>query len=451
MKMLSFKGGITPPERKELSNKMPIEVAFPSTKTVSIPVTQGGAPNQPIVKVGDIVVRGQKIAESDAFMSAPVHASVSGKIKKIENRLTSTNTDALCIIIEADESQETDFMPKMDPFTVSKKDAIQRVKDAGIVGMGGAAFPTHVKLSIPAGKNIDFVLVNAAECEPYLTIDERNLQEKTDAIIDGLSIAMHIVDAEAGSVVLEENKAYLIPTIEDSIKKAGFTEKMGVVLVKTKYPQGGEKNIITAATGREIPAKGLPADAGCVVQNVGTLIAISEAFREGKPLIDRPLTISGEVVKQPKNLIVPVGTVIGDLIPEVIQLEGNVAKILSGGPMMGFSVMNANFPVAKNTSGVLFMRQEELCLEEETPCINCGKCVEVCSCRLYPVLISKSLKAGDMKAAVKYGLMDCVDCGTCQYSCPANIKLVQRIRTGKGIFRAELAAERAKKVAKEGK
>ncbi len=449
--MLSFKGGITPPERKELSNKMPIEAVFPSNNTVSIPVTQGGAPNKPLVKVGDIVVRGQKIAESDAFISAPVHASVSGKIKKIENRLTATNTDDLCIIIEADGSDKTDFMLKMDPFTVSKKDAIQRIKDAGIVGMGGAAFPTHVKLSIPAGKKIDFVLVNAAECEPYLTIDERNLQENTDAVIDGLSIAMHLVDAEAGSVVLEENKAYLIPTIEDAIKKAGFTEKMGIVLVKTKYPQGSEKNIISAATGREIPAKGLPADAGCVVQNVGTLIAISEAFREGKPLIDRPLTISGEAVKQSKNLIVPVGTVIGDLIPEVIELNDNVTKILSGGPMMGFSVINANFPVAKNTSGVLFMRKEELCLEEETPCINCGKCVEVCSCRLYPVLIANSLKAGDMKAAVKYGLMDCVDCGTCQYACPANIKLVQRIRTGKTAFRAELAANQAKKTIKEGK
>lgn len=449
--MLSFKGGVTPPEGKELSNKMPIEAAFPSNKTVCIPVTQGGAPNQPIVKVGDTVVRGQKIAESDAFMSAPVHASVSGKIKKIENRLTSTNADALCIIIAADESEETVFLPKMDPFTVSKKDAIQRIKEAGVVGMGGASFPTHVKLSIPEGKHIDSVLVNAAECEPYLTIDERNLQENTDAIIDGLAIAMHIVDAESGSVVLEDNKAYLIPKIEDAIAKAGYTEKMGVVLVKTKYPQGGEKTLIQAATGREIPAKGLPADAGCVVQNVGTLIAISEAFREGKPLIDRPLTISGEAVKQPKNLIVPVGTVIGDLIPEVIELQDNVAKILSGGPMMGFSVMNANFPVAKNTSGVLFMRKEELFLKEETPCINCGKCLEVCSCRLAPALIVKSLKAGNMQAAIKYGLMDCVDCGTCQYSCPANIKLVQRIRTGKTAYKAELAAEKAKQVAKEGK
>lgn len=456
MKTHTFKGGIHAPEKKELSKDQKVTSAFPSTRTVSIPVTQGGAPNNPVVAVGDAVVRGQIIARSDAFMSAPVHASVSGTVKKIESRLVTGNTDAPCIVIQAaeegtPEAAATAFMAPLDPFTCSKEDALKRIKEAGIVGMGGAAFPTHVKLNPPAGKTIDCVLANAAECEPYLTIDYRTMLETPEKVVDGLAITVKITGAETGIIVLEDNKEDLVPVLTDAIEKAGFAEKLGIVLCKTKYPQGGEKNIVKAAVGREIPAGGLPADAGCVISNVGTLAAISEAFREGKPLIDRGLTISGGAVEQPMNLVVPVGTLVGDLIPEVIKMKGGIVKILSGGPMMGMSMMNANFPIQKNTSGVLFLTAAETAVYEESPCIGCGRCTKACSVSLSPVLINRALIANDMNAAKHYGLMDCMECGCCAYVCPAHVKLVQRFRAGKNIVRAEAAKAKAAAAAEAAK
>lgn len=443
MKTQTFKGGTHPPERKENTEKLPIEAVFPSTKMVSIPVTQGGAPNQPIVKVGDTVARGQKIAETGAFMSAPVHSSVAGIVKKIENRLVTGNIAAPCIVIEADGSDRTAFMEPLDPNSCTKEEALARIKQAGIVGMGGAAFPTHVKLNPPQGKTIDCVLANGAECEPYLTIDDRTMQEATEKVIDGLVICVKLTKANCGIIVIEDNKTHLVPVLETKIQELGYNNILSVKVCKTKYPQGGEKNIVQVI-GREIPAGGLPADIGCIVQNVGTLAAISEAFREGKPLIDRGLTISGGACETPKNITVPVGTLIGDLIPEAITLKPEVAKIISGGPMMGFAMMNANFPVQKNTSGVLFLTAKEANLVEENPCIGCGKCITVCSCRLTPVMIVRSLNADNIEEAKRYGLMDCVECGTCAYVCPANVKLVQRFRIGKMQVRAEIAAAKAK-------
>lgn len=443
MKTQTFKGGTHPPERKENTEKLPIEAVFPSTKMVSIPVTQGGAPNQPIVKVGDTVARGQKIAETGAFMSAPVHSSVAGIVKKIENRLVTGNIAAPCIVIEADGSDRTAFMEPLDPNSCTKEEALARIKQAGIVGMGGAAFPTHVKLNPPQGKTIDCVLANGAECEPYLTIDDRTMQEATEKVIDGLVICVNLTKANCGIIVIEDNKTHLVPVLETKIQELGYNNILSVKVCKTKYPQGGEKNIVQVI-GREIPAGGLPADIGCIVQNVGTLAAISEAFREGKPLIDRGLTISGGACETPKNITVPVGTLIGDLIPEAITLKPEVAKIISGGPMMGFAMMNANFPVQKNTSGVLFLTAKEANLVEENPCIGCGKCITVCSCRLTPVMIVRSLNADNIEEAKRYGLMDCVECGTCAYVCPANVKLVQRFRIGKMQVRAEIAAAKAK-------
>lgn len=447
MKKFSFKGGIHPSEMKELSKDKAIEKAFPSTKTVCIPVTQGGAPNVSLVKQGDTVVRGQVIARSDAFMSAPVHASVSGTVKKIENRLVTANVEAPCIIIESDGSDSVQFMAPLDPFTCTKEEALARVREAGIVGMGGAAFPTHVKLNPPAGKKIDCVLANAAECEPYLTIDYRTMLENAAKVVDGLAIAVKITGAETGIIVLEDNKLDLVEPLTEAINAHLSAEKLGITICKTKYPQGGEKNLIQAAVGREIPAGGLPADAGCVVDNVGTLMAISEAFREGKPLVDRCFTASGLCCENPCNLCVPVGTLVGDLIPEVIHLKKGIVKIISGGPMMGFAMMNANFPVQKNTSGILFLSAAEAPVYEESPCIGCGRCLKACSCRLVPVMIARSLKAGDIEEAKKYGLMDCVECGSCAWVCPAHVKLVQRFRVGKGIVRAEMAKARAAQAA----
>lgn len=446
----TFKGGTHPPEKKELSKDKAILAVFPSSKTVCIPVTQGGALNQPLVAVGDSVARGQKIAEIDEFISAPVHSSIAGVVRSIENRLVSGNVEALCFIIEADGSDKTDFLSILDPYTCTQEQAIERVREAGIVGMGGGAFPSHVKLNPPSGKVIDCILANAAECEPYLTIDERTLIESADDVIDGLAIVMQITGAKSGIIVLEDNKIHVLKILSDAIEKAGYSEKIGIKLCKTKYPQGGEKNIIKTAVGREIPRGGLPTDVGCIVHNVGTLCAISEAFRKGMPLIDRAFTVSGGACTSPKNLKVPIGTLVSDLMPEYFTSLDEVKKIISGGPMMGFAMKSADFPVQKNTSGVLFLTAAESNLTNENPCINCGRCIKNCSCRLAPVLIARALKNNDIKTATNYGLMDCVDCGTCACVCPANIKLVQRFRLGKMIARKKAANAKAKAKAKEG-
>lgn len=447
MKMHTFKGGIFPPERKELSEECAITEAFPSTKTVTIPVTMGGAPNTVLVKVGDTVKKGQMIAENTRFINAPVHASISGKVKKIENHLVTANVEAPCIVIEADGSDETAYMAPLDPFTCSKEDAIARVRNAGIVGMGGAAFPTHVKMT---ATTIEYVLLNAAECEPYLTVDYRTMKETPAKVIRGLAMEAHIVGAK-GIVVLEENKIDVKAGLEEEIKKQGFEDKLSVLIVKTKYPQGAEKNITVAALGREIPSGKLPADVGCMISNVGTACAVCEAFDEGKPVVEKCLTISGEACAEPKNIKVPVGTLVGDLIPEVIKLNPGVCKIIAGGPMMGFAMMNANFPIAKNSGAVLFLKAEETYIVDESPCINCGKCVKACPMHLTPVMISRSLKAGDLEEANAYGLMDCYECGSCAFTCPSNVRLVQRFRMGKALLRTKMAEEKAKADAEKAK
>jgi electron transport complex protein RnfC len=457
MSIKSFKGGVHPPERKDRTEDLPIEQLFPSTKTVWIPVTQGGAPNKPVVQVGDTVARGQKIAETDVFMSAPVHASIAGTVKKIENHLVTGNADALCIVIEADDSGRTDFMPPLDPFTCGKEESLARVRAAGLVGMGGAAFPVHVKMNPPKGSKIDYMIANGAECEPYLTIDARTMREDAAKIVDGVAIAMNISGASEGIIAVEDNKAELVPILEKAINAQSCNPvgpgacAIKVVLCKTKYPQGGEKMLIKAVVGREVPSGGLPSAAGCVVQNVGTLKALSEAFREGKPLIDRALTVSGNACSNPKNIQVPIGTLVGDLVPEAVSLDHGVKKIIAGGPMMGIAMKNANFPVQKNTSGVLFMTEKETVLVDESPCIGCGRCLQVCSCLLSPVLIVRALKGGDLEDAKRYGLMDCIECGTCAYVCPSRIKLVQRFKMGKQQVRNEIQKQTAKAAAKGDK
>lgn len=450
--MRTFKGGIFPAEHKELSEGKKITSVFPASKMFYVPVTMGGAPNVPVVEVGQKVSRGQVIAKSDAFVSAPVHSPVSGTVKKIVSNLSTANTEVPCIVIQADEEGRVDFMPPLDPFSCSREEALARVKDAGICGMGGASFPTHVKLNPPKDCKIDFILLNAAECEPYLTVDEQTLDETPEKVLDGLLIVQKIVAGAAESnsinvrIVLESNKAHLVPKLEEAAKKV--REEKGVsievILVKTKYPQGAEKDIITAATGREVPAGKLPAAAGCVVCNVGTVCSISEAFREGKPLIERAFTVSGLGVKEPKNLSAPIGTLVSDLVGSEIQLQENVAKIISGGPMMGFSMQSAEFPILKGTSGILFLTESEIDVTDSSPCIGCGKCVEVCPMRLTPVMIVRSVQADSLADAKNYGLMDCFECGSCAYICPATVRLVQIIRLGKNMERARISAEKAR-------
>ena len=473
MRAKTFKGGIHPKEYKELSNQCPVTPVFPASKTVTIPVTMGGAPNQPVVNVGDEVSKGQVIANGDGFMNCPVHSSVSGKVKKIQNCLVTGNGTAPCIIIEADDAGRESLLPVIDPFECSKEYALKRVREAGIVGMGGASFPAHVKLNPPADKIIDYVLINAAECEPYLTCDERTILEQPSKLVDGLAIILHIVNGgkdgsstgsvtghAKGVIVLEDNKEYLIPELEKAISDAGRSNSISICLVKTKYPQGAEKFIVSAATGREIPSAKLPADAGCVISNVGTACAISDAFRLGMPLIERSLTISGGAVEKPVSIRVPVGTIVSDLMPDVFKLKDaesseatpdSAVKIISGGPMMGFAMMSADFPIAKGTSGVTFLTEKETFLEEESQCISCGSCVAKCAMRLSPALIVRELKAGNLDKAKSFGLMDCIECGCCAFVCPAKVNLIQRIRLGKGLVRQKMAEEKAKAQAQAAK
>jgi electron transport complex protein RnfC len=450
MAVKTFKGGAHPPERKERSSGLAIERLRDVTLVV-VPVNQHfGAPLQSLVKVGDKVKRGQKIADAEGRMTVPVHAPIAGVVKKIEPRTQSNNVEGPCILIEAfgppAEGEPAplpedliDFMPPLDPFACSKEEALARVRAAGIVGMGGAGFPAHIKLA--PSKPIAVVIANGAECEPFLTIDERTMIERADDVVEGVAITMKIVNAPEGVIAVEENKAHAVPLLEKSIAASPRTRagmKIRVQLLKTKYPQGGEKMLITAITGKEVPSGGLPMDVGCVVQNIGTLCAMVDAFKEGKPLIERGLTISGGACTKPANVIAPIGTPVADILAAGLAQvdEEKLGMVIYGGPMMGVAVPNYQIPVQKNTSGVLLLDAAEAKHYEEETCIRCGRCMRACSCRLSPALLAAAIEAGDYKEAEKIGLLDCIECGTCSFVCPSHRHLVQRFRVGKQVLRA---------------
>ena len=436
----TFRRNIKLPTRKHTTEGKPIE-NVPFLKQVVIPVNQHfGAPNKPVVSIGDRVVRGQRIADaaSPCSMTVPVHASISGIVKKIEPRRQCNNCDGLCITIEADVSTQEEFsaLEPLDFLSCTKEEALVRVREAGILGMGGAGFPTYVKLAPPPNKPIDLIIADGAECEPYLTIDDACMMGKSGMLIKGLEIVMAITGVKKAIIGIEDNRKELVPLFEKEIKSKKTSVEISVGMCLTRYPQGGEKMLITALTGREVPSCGLPMDTGCIVQNVGTLIAIAEAFVLGKPLIDRPLTINGGACKTPKNVCAPIGTVLNDLVPDFVDIDfSKLAKIIYGGPMMGSAVPSLDVPIQKNTSGIILMTREETIAEEETPCIRCGRCIRKCPILLSPVIMNTSLEAGDLDYAVKAGLMDCMECGSCAYVCPARVKLVQRFRIGKQKFR----------------
>ncbi len=430
MRLKTFPGGVHPHDFKHYSKTAPI-TEIPLPEKVIIPLSQHiGAPANPVVKVGDEVKTGQVIAEAGGFVSIPQHASISGKVTKIDTFPHPVGTSQTAIEITGDGNDSwIELTDDPDYLSLSLEEIRNRIRNAGICGMGGAGFPTIVKLSPPADKPIDTVILNGVECEPFLTSDYRLMLERSEDILKGLKIIMKVLGAEKGYIGIEANK----PDVIDLMEKLTAGEKnISVVGLKLRYPQGAEKQLIYAATRRRVPNRGgLPMAVKVVVQNVGTAVAIYEAVRYSKPLVERVIAVTGSIVKNPGNLKARIGTPFFKLVEFCGGTTGEIGKIISGGPMMGFAIPSLDAPMIKGSSGlVLFNRKEGHTLEENT-CLRCGRCVDVCPMNLFPSLIAQAVKAGDLTTADKAGLTDCMKCGSCAYVCPAHIRLVQWIDTGK--------------------
>ncbi|HHY83533.1 MAG TPA: electron transport complex subunit RsxC [Clostridiales bacterium] len=438
-KLLSFAGGIHPPHSKSLTEKKEVEICK-VPEAVKIPLQQHiGAPCEALVKPGDYVRLGQKIGQPKGFVSAPVHSSVSGKVKSIEETVLPNGSKSLAVVITNDGQDTLDnSLTPGSLENLSAQELKNIVLEAGIVGMGGAAFPTHVKLSPPADKKIDVVILNGAECEPYLTSDHRLMLEKPDEIIYGLQVIMKILGVDRGYIGIEDNKTDAIETLIKAAKKA---DNVQVVKLRTKYPQGAEKQLIYAITGRQVPSGGLPMDVGAVVNNVGTAAAIARAVMYGEPLYKRIVTVSGSAVREPKNLMIRIGTSFRDVIEYCGGWTEEPAKVISGGPMMGIAQHTLDVPVTKGTSGILLFTEKEAALPEPSNCIRCARCVSVCPINLMPLHISAQSLKGNFDEAENLHALDCVECGSCSFICPASRPLLQSIRVAK----KEIIAERKRK------
>lgn len=427
MSILTFKGGVHPYDGKELSKDVAVRKILPEGELV-FPVSQHiGAPAKPVVEVGERVLKGQLIAGADGFVSANIHSSVSGTVKKIEKRLVPNGSKVLSIIIENDNLyEEYNYEPNNEPWS---KDTIRKaVKDCGVVGLGGACFPTHVKLTPKDDNSIDYVIVNAAECEPYITSDYRRLVEQPSEVIEGLKIVLKLFENAKGVIAVENNK----PDVIENLKKLTEKEdKISVAELKTKYPQGSERHIIYAVTKRKINSSMLPADAGCIVDNVDTIYNIYRAVKFNKPLTERIVTVSGDGINSPCNLEVPFGTSHAQLVKEAGGMDENVEKIISGGPMMGQAMFSLEVPVIKGSSALLAFKQDEISRATMTNCLNCGKCAMVCPEGLICAKLAHAADANDMESFVKMHGMECIECGTCNYNCPANRNITQSVRTMK--------------------
>ncbi len=426
--MKSFFGGIHPKYNK-VTRREKIKAA-PFPKRVVIPLQQHiGAPCEAIVEKDDTVKAGQKIAEAKSFVSAPIHSSVSGNVLGIANSPHPTLGKCKGIVIEADiETKWHESVKKRDNVESLSKDELKNIiKEAGIVGLGGAAFPTHVKLSPPPDKKIDTVILNGAECEPFLTCDHRVMVEQTERILKGLKILMKILEPKQSYIGIEDNKENAIALFEEKLQDMKLDVK--VVRLETIYPQGAEKNIIYSIIKRKVPAGGLPMDVGVVVQNVQTAKAVYDAVYDGKPLVERVVTVTG-AVKEPKNLKVKIGTPVKELIEFCGGYDGAVGKIISGGPMMGIAQYTDDIPIIKGSSGVL-VQKEDILKDEERDCIRCGKCVDKCPMNLMPTQISQFAQKGDFEKCKEYFALDCYECGSCSFVCPSKIPLVHWIKYSK--------------------
>lgn len=439
MKAMTFKGGIHPPHYKKKTADKPI-ILCPIPPKIYLPMSQHiGQPAKCLVKEGDRVKARQKIGEAESFISSPVHASVSGVVERVGPHPHFTGKMMEMVTIVPDYVQEDLQGRGPDMNTAPPPDEIRKeVREAGIVGMGGAAFPTSVKLSPPPDMTIDSVIINGCECEPFLTADHRLMLEQTDSLIDGLRLIMHCVGAQNGYIGIEDNKPDAISKVEAELQKevpewAGAM-RIRVCQLKTKYPQGGEKQLIYAILGREVPVRSLPSVVGALVQNVGTAIAISEAVRLKKPLVDRVVTVTGPAIRDPQNLRVKLGTTVSWMIKVCHGFSEPPAKDIMGGPMTGFVLQNLEVPVVKGTSGIVSLVSNlvEAPLRHRLACIKCGKCVDACPMFLVPSLIGRFTEKRRYQDAEKAGAMDCIECGSCVYTCPSRIPLVQLIREAKG-------------------
>ncbi len=429
----TFSGGKHVPGHKELSRDKAVRNAV-LPKTVFIPLSQHtGAPCAPLVKPGDMVKAGQKIGESQSFISAPVHASISGTVRAVEEFNHPVLGRALSVIIDSDGKDEPAFSSP-DEKTVgslSREELISIIKDAGIVGLGGAAFPTHVKLSPP--HPVDTLIVNAAECEPYLTCDFRLMLERVNDILQGVLLVKKILSVNRVFIGVESDKAEATRLLRNKIVQLKLD--IEVVPLKTKYPQGAEKQLIQAITGREVPPGKLPFDANVVVNNVGTMLAVYEAVYQGSPLFQRVLTVTGSIVREPANLLVRVGTLFSELIEQCGGLTEPAGKLIMGGPMMGLAQSALDVPVIKGTSGILVLSKEQARQTEESACIRCGRCVEACPVNLLPSALSVCGEARRFDLAEEYNPFDCIECGTCTYLCPARRRIVEYIRLIKSVLK----------------
>ena len=435
----SFFGGVHPKENKHYAEERSVQT-FPAPDLVVIPMSQHiGAPCKPLVKKNDIVTKGQKIGDNQG-LCVPVHASVSGKVKAVENRPHTNGSTVMAVVIENDH-QDT-LCPDIQPRSQAEVDALTPeelvaiIREAGIVGMGGASFPTHVKLSGAIGK-ADTIIVNAGECEPYITADDRLCQELPQEVVSGLLICMKILGLKEGHIGIEDNK----PKAAAALKNAAIDTGVVVDVLPAKYPQGAEKQLIYAVTKREVPSGGLPAAVGCAVFNAATCKAIHDCVYDGMPLIRRVVTVSGDIVMEPKNLMVPIGTSFNELMEAVGHSE-NPYKVLSGGPMMGTTLYDLSASTIKGVNAVTILGKKNKYAVDEPQCLRCGKCIDACPMKLAPVLMYKALQSNDVEDMKSVHMLDCIECGCCAYTCPAGVPLVLAFRSGKHILRNAMAARK---------
>lgn len=425
----TFYGGIHPKKHKWYAEHIPVQT-FPAPDILVVPMSQHiGVPCTPLVKKGDTVTVGQRIGDGEG-LCVPIHSPVSGTVKTVEMRPHAGGTMVLSVVIQNDHNDT--LCPDVQPRTaeqvqnLTQEQLLDIIRNAGIVGMGGAAFPTHVKLSSGLGK-VDTVIVNVSECEPYIVADDRLCQEFPEQMLSGLRIVMQLLQLNKAFIAIEDNKKVAAQTLQEHLQGQ---DAITLKLLPAKYPQGAEKQLIQAVTGRQIPSGGLPAAVGCAVFNAATCKAIYDAVYEGRPLTHRIVTVSGDIVMEPKNLMTPIGTSFNDLLDAVGHSE-NPYKVLSGGPMMGVAQFDLSVPVTKGTNAVTILGIKNRVAVSDPHCIRCGKCMDVCPMRLMPLMLYQAERSADVEELQKLNIMDCIECGCCAYTCPATISLVQSLRTGK--------------------